>query len=218
MLLEQELSEKAIRSFSHRVMRRLYGAGEKGRGLGLEDIQQELRVAWFKASTSYNAELGVPFQAYLATGMKQHINRLIEKNVNRRHTEVLAISLDQPIDSAGGEGKVTIHSTVASEDDLPGTDFERDQHFAYAIRKLKPRAKLFITLLYEQPPELLAEVSKLNRKSEYGRESLGIHSPVSNRLAACNVFDLMGAAQAERASIVRDIRELGQNICEAMAA
>jgi len=213
MLREPEASEKAIKSFSHRVMRRLRAAGDGGRAFSLEDIQQELKIAWIKASDSYEPETGVPFQAYLMNGMRMHINREIEKHIERRHTEVLAVSLNSTV----GEdtGRATL-ADVIPDDRNDFNAFEEDQHFEYAIRNLKPRARLFVTLLREQPDELMKEIICLKRKSDYGREQMGINSPATVRLAASTIFDFMDASNKERTEIMKELRGLGERVCRSM--
>lgn len=216
MLIEPALSERSISTFASKVMRRLSGAGDNGRSFGLDDIKQELRIAWIKASQTYNAEIGVPFQAYLVNGMKQHVNRLLEKHINRRHDEVISISLDQPIDKGDGDGKTSIHSFIASDDDAPGLEYENHEHFEYVSEKLSPRAKLFLTLLYRQPAELLEQVVCLRKKTDFGKHHLGITLPTTDRLATWMVFDLMDAPHSERGRIVSEIRALGERLCEVM--
>lgn len=215
-LLESVESEKSIKSFSWRVMRRLRAAGDSGRTFAIEDIQQECRIAWFKASESYQAEMGVPFQAYLKNGMRLHINRLIEKNIDRRHDEVVSMSLDAELDQGSGN-RASLAEIVADPSISGTTGYEEDQHFQYAIRKLKPRAKLFVTLLREQPKELLDEVIRMRKKSDYAREEMGIVSPTTNRLATWMIFDLMDASNVERTEIMKEVRALGERVCEAMS-
>ena len=214
-LIEKEKSEKAIKSFSYRVMRRLNAVGDAGRSFDVEDVQQELRIAWIKASESFSEEMGVPFQAYLMNGMKLHINRMIEKNIERRHTEVFAVSLDKPL-GEGNDVKSTVGDIIADDRPAPDSSYEEDQHFEYATRKLKPRAKMFINLLHYQPEELMREVVLMRKKSDYAREELGINNPATNRLATWMVFDFMGASNDERTEIIKEVRSLGERVCEVM--
>ena len=216
MLIEPQKSEKAIKVFSFKVMRRLRAAGEDGRAFSLEDIQQECRIAWIIASQNYQAESGVPFQAYLIRGMRLHINRLIEKQFERRREEAVSLSLDADV-SNDGDNSSSLSEVIADESISDITDFEEDQHFAYVTRKLKPRSLQFIQILREQPAELLREVRSLRDRSDYARESMGINSPQSNRLAASNIFDLMGANNSERTEILREIRSLGERVCKALS-
>ncbi|WP_456868371.1 hypothetical protein [Galbibacter sp. BG1] len=216
MLLEPQKSEKAIKAFSWRVMKRLCAAGDGGRAFSMEDIQQELRIAWVKASQAYSPELGVPFQAYLLNGMRLHINRVIEKHIERRHNEVIAMSLDASM-SNSGDKPITLADAIADETIKEETDFEEDQHFKHAIRRLKPRAQLFITLLREQPEELLNEVIRMKKKAEYARDEMGMTASSTNRLTAWMIFDLMDAPNPERTEIMKEIRALGERMCEVMS-
>lgn len=199
-----EESRKAIDAFAFRAVRRAHAAGD--RSLTIEDIKSELWIAWCLACDSYDAEKGVPWLAYLRNGMRLHINRYIEKHVNRRHDEVVALSLDFHSEDDG-----SFQDIVPCENPLPDQLLEGASHKAQVIKRLSLRARQFVTILSDQPQEILAEVRCLHAKGEYMR-SQGASSIVSTTLTAAMVFDLMGANRFERTKIAREIREIGDDV------
>ena len=208
---DRKESEKAIRAFSYRVMRRLAAAGDHS--LTQEDVQQELWLAWVVACQNYDAESGVPFLAYLQNGMRQHINRYIEKHVDRRHDEVTALSLDMTLEGNDlGEAGDTFGEAVPSDDPHPGVGIEEESQFRWALSKLKPQAQMFLTLLKEQPVELLEEVRRVSDRCDYAK-SRGIPGPFNNRLTAPMIFDLMGVSRVERIQITDELRKIGARAC-----
>lgn len=194
---------KQVNSFASRALMRVRAAGDHI--TSLEDLKQELWVAWCLAVENFDAKAGVPFGAYLQRGMRQHINRHIEKHVSRRHDEVTALSLDYTV--RDDDEEVAFADAVPSADPSPDVEIEWRSQLEYAMSLMSPRAKLFVSLLERQPPELLEEVRRLQARSDYARER-GLPTLSFNRLTAAMVFDLIGASASERVKINHEIRHL----------
>jgi hypothetical protein len=201
-------SAKAIKAFAFRVEKRLRSAGDHV--TTRDDIEQELWIAWCLARDAYNAESGVPFMAYLRNGMRLHINRWVEKHVDRRHDEVCGLRLDKTSDAANGETD-ELYDVIASDEELPDVQIERKCQMAFILGKLSPRAQAFVTLLETQPPELLAEVRRVEQRVEFARQR-GIATHFCYRLTAAMVFDLMGADRAERRKINSELSRLAEKV------
>ena len=198
-------SEKAITSFAYRVLRRLKAAG--AHTFDLDDVKQELWLAWAKACDEFDPNLGVKFSTFLYRGMRMHINRWVENNVDRRHDEVIAYSVDASFDT-DGEGSGTLADVLPSDDPIQDVNLEHESSFRHALTMLSPRAAQFVTLLKDQPIELLEQVRLMEVKSEYARER-GIVSPVARRLTSSMIFDLMAAGRTERAKIMTEVEKVG---------
>lgn len=183
--------------------------------MGLEDIKGELWIAWCLACDTYDAEKGVPWLAYLRNGMRLHINRYIEKNVTRRHDEVVALSMDWHDQGNADGGDASFGEIIPSDDPGPDRGVEEESQMTYALRKLTPRARQFITFLRDQPEEILAEIRCVQAKADF-MKSQGQHVAVSTRLTSAMVFDLMGATRTERAGITNEIKSLGETICKSV--
>lgn len=203
-MMDPTESRKLVKSFSNRVMRRLIAAGAPMHIR--EDVEQELWIAWCKARDTYDETRQVLFSTYLYGGMKQHINRWAEKNVARRHAEVIALSLDAP---AGEDENGSLMDVLPSADPAPDAQIEAQSYWEYATRRLKPRAKLFITLLRDPPAELLEQAKQLEAKASYARSN-GKHLVMSGGVTTSLIFDLMGAGKNERIRISDQIKKAGE--------
>jgi RNA polymerase sigma factor (sigma-70 family) len=199
-------SKAQISAFARKVLRRIHALG--GRSHTLEDVEQELWMAWVKACAGFKPEAGAAFSTYLFTGMRLHINRYIHNTFERFHGETIALSLDMTVDDAEGS---TIAEAVPDQQDSAHTELERSDNFAFAMSKLSPRARQFLTFLKDQPSELLDEVKRLEIKSEYAR-SRGVACVVPQRLASSIVLDFMGCSRAERAKILAEVHEMGERL------
>lgn len=197
-------SVKQINSFAHKVLRRIHRLGAKSQTL--DDVKQELWFAWCKACETYRPECGASFSTYFYRGMQVYINRYIEKNFERFHDQTIALSLDSSEFVADGESSLS--ETIADEKDNGYVDFERENSFRYALTRLSPRAQQFITILKEQPQDLLAEVRKLEEKSAFAR-SRGVTYASPQRLTSPVIFDFMGASRCERKKIMDELTQIG---------
>jgi DNA-directed RNA polymerase specialized sigma24 family protein len=201
-----QASERLVHSLANRVVRRLRSIPQKV--MSKEDIEQELWVAWCKARDSYSSDYGVPFAAYLSRGMKLHINRVVEVQIERFKEQTFALELDRPMDSADGEGG-TLMDVIPS--DTVGADeyVERNDTFQRAIETLSDRARIVVTLLNDQPQELLGEALLSQKKAEFSR-TLGAPFLPTMRITTSMVFDLIGANRSERRKIMLEIKSLGE--------
>ncbi|MGV1754795.1 sigma factor [Agrobacterium sp. CG674] len=208
-------SEKAISKFSSKVLRRLHQLG--ARSHSIDDVKQELWIAWCKACESYDPAAGAQFSTYLHLGMQRHINRYIEKNFERFYDGTIALSLDgtETGEDMGGVG--TLADVVADPNARQDTEVEQESCFAYALTRLSPRAKQFITILKEQPKDLIEEVRRLEDKAEYAKER-GITFATAHRITTPMVFDFMGASRTERKQIMDEVTQIGELISNQVAA
>jgi DNA-directed RNA polymerase sigma subunit (sigma70/sigma32) len=197
--LDPKTSEGAIRAFAFRVARRLHAAGEHS--LTKEDLEQEGWVAWCIAIKNYDAESGVPFLAYLRSGLHLHLNRYVEKHVERRIDEVHALSLDKPF---GEEEDGELGEVIPSAAPSPLEALEERSAVIAISGMLSDEARLFVKLLYEQPESLLNEVLRVGDRCDYAREQ-GVVMNFNNRITKSMVFDLMGIATPKRGIILKEI-------------
>lgn len=210
-------AKASIDAFAFKVLRRLHGLG--ARSHTLEDVQQELWVAWCKACEAYRPDHGASFSTFLYTGMQRHINRYVEKNFERFHGETVALSLDSSESvSAGNDGTddATLGESIA--DTVAGADvmLEQEQNFAYAMTRLSPRAQQFMTFLKDQPIELLQQLRALEAKGAYAKQR-GISIATPQRLTTFMVFDLMGASRSERQKILEEVARVSAQMIKQAA-
>ena len=198
-------SEKAINAFAFKVSRRLFTAGD--RSMSMDDIRQELWIAWCIAVQSFNEAQGVPFLAYLRNGMRLHINRFVEKNVTRRHEEVVAYSLDGSTDDENGSVSNSSHDHIPSADPMPDEGIQQRSSVNALCGRLSPIASQFVRLLYEQPEPLLREVYAIKCKADFA-SSMNMVVMNSGRLTRSMLFDLLGVPHVKRKSIIEEIEEV----------
>lgn len=201
-------STKQIDSFAPRVLRRLHLLGAKTHTL--DDVKQELWLAWCKACEAYKPDGGASFSTFLTKGMRLHINRYVEKNFERFHDETIALSLEghSPAGAGGENAGGRLSDVVADTAPPQSAEFENEDCFSYALTRLSPRAAKFVTILKEQPPELLDEVRRLEQKAEYAKER-GITYATAHRLTSSMIFDFMGASRNERKQIMDEVQQIG---------
>lgn len=204
MLGVQE-SQKVINSYVYRVERRLFAAGAPAHLV--EDVKQECWIAWCKARDSYDEASPASFKTYLWNGIRMHINNWIRENVNARHQEIVAKSLDQERTEDGA----TLANVIPSADPMPDELVMREDLWSYAIKHLPPRAKQFIELLREPPALLLEQVKQLEARAKFAKEK-GVAMPFTNRVTTRMVFDLMGATRHEQNIIAAAIKKVGKRM------
>lgn len=205
-------SKGQIDAFAYKVLRRLHGLGAKSHTL--EDVQQELWMAWCLACESFDDKGGASFKTYLYRGMQRHINRYVEKNFERFHGETVALSLDTQQDD--GEGDIgTLGETIAGDYELQDQIVEREQNFRYAMSRLSPRAQEFVRFLKDTPADIQAEVKKLEAKAKHAKE-MGIAVSMPQRLTSNLLLDFMAASRSERAQIMMEVEQIGQLISGAV--
>ena len=198
-------SAAAIRAFASKVYRRCRAAGAST--LSLEDIEQELWIAWCKACDAYDPSHGAAFSTFLHRGMQLHINRYVEQQVSRRHSEVIAVSLDGSADEETGPLSDAVPDAAPSPEQLT---IETDA-YTRVLERLSERARIFVTLLHDQPQELVSEVTRLEQKAEFAK-SRGLSFATAHRLTQPMVFDLMNANRIERAGIIAEIERVTRRV------
>lgn len=196
------VSKRQIEVFAHRVNRRLFAVGDKS--MPLDDIRQELWIAWTNAVQSYKPESGVPFGAYLQRGMALHVRSWMRKTIEYRLPEVHAVSIDYTADGSDGEA-LGLHESVASSDDLPDQEIERRSNVKRLCEMLSPVAAKFVEILYTQPPELVEELVKVYQRADYGREAMNVIVPVQHRLTKNMIFDLLDVPRHKRDQVLAEI-------------
>ncbi len=202
---DPQRSARIIGFITSKVMRRLKAAGASQ--MSADDVTNELWVGWCVARDGYNSDLGVPFEAYLYRGLINHINRAIEKFIERsKDQNTYAISLDTP---TGENEDTSLHDIIGSGERLPEDIVTERIDFERLIEPLSQDAKIFIRLLENIPEELGIEVERLRQKAEFGRR-MGIRRGVSMRVSSDLVFDLMGLNPTERCKILREIRMISE--------
>jgi len=197
-------SEQSVNSFAYRVGRRITAAGAPA--YLVEDVKQELWIAWCLARDSYNPERGASFKTFLFNGMRQHINRWVDYNVSRRHGEVIAYSLDYEMESESGS--MTLQEVVASDEALPDEELMDADSWEFALRLLPPKARKFAELLKDPPESLFDELRRVQAKGEYAR-SQGFSMGVANHVTSSMIFDVLGVSRVERSQITKVIRKVG---------
>lgn len=209
-----EESAKQIGAYAFRALRRAHAAGD--RSLTIEDLKQELSIAWCIAVRDFDDSKGVPFGAFLQRGMQLYMNRYIEKNVTRRHDEVGALSLEYTGNDAFmspyGSDTPTFGDIVPDGKPGPNVSVEEESQMLYARRKLSKRAYQFVKILRDQPAEIMAQVQHVDARCAFGK-SRGTSAPNSFRLTSSMVFDLMDATPHERKLVIAEVRNLGDEIC-----
>lgn len=195
--------EKYILFYSAKVMRRLQAA--KAYIFQKDDVVQELWIAWCIARDTYEPATGVPFIAYLKRGMQQHINRCIEKHVERCPHVTYALSLDCP---TGEDGTGSLGDLIASN--LHTVEQVEESLTARSIMaKMSPKTRIFFELLMDTPEELSREVMAEKAKSEYGRK-MGLRTASSHSVTKAMIFDLLDYSRDDRREVLADIHAIGE--------
>lgn len=215
-------TEKQIATFASRVLRRLRAGGNQT--IALEDIKQELVIAWCKARDAYSPDHGVPFAAYLARGMMLHINRWADAEMQeywssgftedddgrRLYDGKLSMDAEQ---NEGGEDEVTLHGAVSSElanpEELAIESDIRRRVFAIA----SSAAKSFLSLLDSPPAYIIEEVEAMRAKAAYSRER-GMAGWAPTGVTAHMIMDFLGFSQTERRSVYEEVRMLTAEVSQ----
>lgn len=196
-------SEAQIKRFAYKVMRRLHAAG--GQSLGIEDIEQELWIAWLKASETFNPEYGVPFGAYLHRAMINHINTFADREVTRRHGEVIAMSLDKTIGDGDG---ASVSEIIPDEKESQDKLLEKKSALEAVLRRLSDQARAFVTMMVNPPHDLVAELSKMEARNEYAAK-IKVAGALPIALTERIVFDLLGIERrSDRERVLSEIKNV----------
>lgn len=202
-----EACKAQIMRFATRVNMRLRAAG--ARGYELQDIVQECAIAYVVAAEHWNPESGVPFRAYLARGMQNHVNRWANKEIGQ--CLGASVSLDAP--AGGDDEEMDLHGALGASQPTPEEMCVKKATREKVMAKLSPRAWLFVQL-YESPPAFLVEEhAALLAKAASAREA-GRAVFVTNSLSAATVFDFMAASRQERVDIRRELLALSRKVSQ----
>lgn len=193
--------ERLLHKFCNQVMRRLHAAAIAT--FQREDIMQELWIAWVIARKSYDPATNVPFIAYLSRGMRNHINRFIEKHAERFSEQTYAYSLENKPTSGDDDSNHTFSETVPS---AFGNTVDVEDNIAWeqAISMMSPQAQIFARILKDTPPEICEQVIHLREKSKHGL-SMGFASSEPMRVTSRMVFDLLGCTVSQRRAIIVEV-------------
>lgn len=200
-------SRAQIKAFARKVLRRMRSAGDHT--VMIEDIEGEMWVAWTKADSSFNPEVGVAFKTYLYKGLQLHINRWVARNLTRRIAEVHARSTDERVDE--DESDERFGDKLPSTDILADEALGRSEAYQAAQKLLSPRARIYLRLMADPPQELVEALRPLAHKHEIGR-SRGIRVSTNLSLTSTMLLDLMDATRTERTKILSEIRTVGEHL------
>lgn len=193
--------EKLLRKFAFRVSMRAKGAGSHV--VQMEDIFQELCVAWCIARENWDESHGIPFVPYLRRGMMNHINRWIGREILTYNATTL--DLDAPSEDDSGD----LHEVIA-DDRIESADdaLARKQITADSMDFLSERARIFIQLLHNPPPYLFKVINALGDQRQFAI-ARGVEPGFRVKsICASMVFDLMGADRRERSKIYKELKTL----------
>jgi hypothetical protein len=198
--------KKVIKRNAYKVMRRLQAAGASF--LQMDDIEQEMWVAYSIARDRYDPASNVPFLAYFTLGLRNHVNRCIERHIERNPGQTYALSLQQSVDP---DDNSTLEEAVPSS---VNTEREIGEKltYEYALTQMRPLTAQFVRLMVELPEELCAEALKAQAKASHGR-SMGITVSIQRQVTKKMIFDLLDCTPAERRSILNEIESFGEKVC-----
>jgi len=202
MELRFEDSEKQVRIFGRRVLNRMRAAG--ARTVQLEDILSELTVAWCQARDHWNSQAGVPFGAYLFRGMRNHINRWAQKEINVHN--IAPYSMDAQ--HAQHDYEDDFHEVLTATDEPTPEDkvVGKDQAERFLLA-LSPNARLYIDNLMNPPDWLVAELKAMQAKAKFGR-ARGLTSMAPQDVNSGFVMTALGFDRAQRKAVHDEVKAL----------
>lgn len=183
----------------------------------MEDIQQELAIAWCVARDKWKAEFNVPFSAYLMRGMKQHIRGWMSRELNQHH--LVSFGLDDEMASGDTHHDTTADpSAITAEEALIEKDLRSFAHDRLRMRDMRKAlsdsALQFLDLLDNPPEELVEILQGLRSRGEFARQAGVPVTPVPSGINAALVFDLMGCSRQERTRIYKEIRNFSTELSQ----
>jgi hypothetical protein len=208
---DPKLDRPQVKAFAYKVLKRVHALGAKSQTL--DDIEGELWIAWCLACDRFDPTAGAAFKTFLYRGMRLHINRWIEKTFERFHDETVAASLEASYGSeeASGANGSTLGEVIADTAERQDETFQKENCFAYALTRVSDRAKLFLTFLKDNPPELMVRMRDLEAKAAHAKE-LGVSYAMPHRITSAMIFDFMGASRVERKQIMDEVTQIGRLI------
>jgi len=193
--------DRVIRSFAFKVLKRAHSAGASS--VSMDDIYQELCIAWCRARDAWDAQYGVPFLAFLNRGMHHHINRWVQSQIDNGR----CVSLEAPVGGIGEEGTEK-HDRIPDENGLAGIEeFELADFKDFVSARLSPRARTFLQLIAE-PPQFLRDAVRQGQARASAGRARDINGFAPARVTAAMVFDFMDATNRERVAIYKELRKV----------
>jgi energy-converting hydrogenase A subunit M len=202
-MVELSKSDRLIRSFAWKVFRRM--SSGKVRVMEFEDIYQELLTVWCVARDKWNPDLGVPFNAYLMRGMKQHINRWVEKEFDFKQLA------PYDMDDAGDEAGYGAHHFVADPVIRADEALEAQHVLERLHSELSMESNQFLDIMENPSDEVLQIVEAMRKRADYAK-ARGLNSLATDDLTPSLVMDLLGHNRSERKRIYDEIREVAAEV------
>ena len=201
MQIEFSQHERLLRSMASRFHRRATAAGASS--LQIEDVFQEMCIAWCHARDAYNENYAVPFTAFLVRGVRNHCNRFLKRQITEGQDKV-------NLDDAGKNADETMddyHSIIADQNAVSPEAATIDaDHRAVARELLSPLAQKFLEILESPPPAIYQILDAMQAKRAFA-ESRGVMPGFAFRtLKAPLIFDLMGLDRTARDKLKRELQ------------
>ena len=189
-----------INAYAWKVLRRVHAAG--WRHISLEDVQQELGIAWMRANKSYNPQAGAAFKTYLYQGMRLHVNAWLRSEA---YSVGGSLSLDET--SFGAEGDDgSLHEVIAAPGVAQDEELVEKQTEARVMARLSPLSQLVLRLLQNPPDLLVQEFRAMRAKYDYARER-GMIIALPTEISLTVIFMFLGLSRTLRGNVRREIKE-----------
>jgi DNA-directed RNA polymerase specialized sigma24 family protein len=205
--LDHRASERMIKKFGHQVLRRVRALGANG--VSLEDVEQELWIAWCVAADKWSPDGGCSFATYLTTGMRRHANRWILDNFERFHDQTTALSLDSggPMSRAGTDEMDSVLGDIVPDQHMQAEELVIRASVRRAVMAdLSLPARQMLNILENPPDEVMLEFGRLEAKAKWAQE-IGAVYPRPSRLTRRMVCDLMGLTRTQREQVLAEIEQ-----------
>jgi DNA-directed RNA polymerase specialized sigma24 family protein len=206
-IIEFEDHKGLLMHWAHRVHRRVFSCG--GQSTQLQDIFQECCIAWCIARDKWKPEITlddgtikqVPFGAYLANGVRNHINRWADKEILEHGWGHL--DLDAPLT---GEFESDAHGVTPDQSDSAFEILERKDAREQNLECLSADARKFMEILESPPPQIMAILEAQQAKKQFAAERGLAAGFFLKKLSMSLIFDVMGANAKQRAAIMGEVR------------
>lgn len=188
-----------LKSFARRAARRAMAAGSTAT---FEDILSECGIAWCIARNNWDETQGVPFVAYLMGGVRNHVNRFVDKEITQHNGSHMDLDAEFTEDSDDGHGIIADSNAVSPEDEILLKD-RREK----ALARLSPRARQFVELI-EAPPKCLVDiVNALAERRQFAIERGVNAAGAPKRVMPAMVFRFMGCSRLEQMRIGQELEK-----------
>ena len=195
-----EKHRKLLLKMSYQFHRRCVSAGAAS--VLQEDVYQEMCIAWCIARDKWDANTQVPFTAYLVRGIRNHVNRWIDKEIIQAHDKL-------DLDASGDDSKdmEDMHSLVAdrSAQNPESAAIEQDDRRNQELL-LSAEARQFIGFLESPPPALFQVLEGMKARRAYAEQRGIAVGGAAKKITANLIFDLMGCDKPLRDKVVKEIR------------